>query len=180
MLLISDEVICWWGRHRVHVRLRALRLPPDIITTAKGITSAYVPLGAMIASDRIAEPFLHGTEMFAHGFTFGGHPVATAVALANIELIEREDLCGHVRAKEVEFRAMLKGLRDIPIVGDVRGAGYFQAIELVKDRETKETFNDAESEQLLRGFLSGAIYQPRADLPCRRSRRPGRSSSRRR
>jgi adenosylmethionine-8-amino-7-oxononanoate aminotransferase len=115
-------------------------------------------LGAMIASDRVAEPFLHGHASFAHGFTFGGHPLATAVALANIDLIEREDLCGHVRAKEPEFRAMLESLRDIPIVGDVRGAGFFHAIELVKDRETKQTFNDEESEHLLRGFLSGALY----------------------
>ena len=159
VLLISDEVICSWGRIGYMFGSERYGYLPDIITTAKGITSAYVPLGAMIASDRIAEPFLHGTESFAHGFTFGGHPLATAVALANIELIEREDLCGHVRTKEVELRAMLEGLRDIPIVGDVRGAGYFQAIELVKDRGTKETFNDAESEHLLRGFLSGALYQ---------------------
>ena len=131
---------------------------PDIITTAKGLTSAYVPMGAMIASERLVEPFLRGRETFAHGFTFGGHPLATAVALANIDLIEREDLCGHVRAKEPEFRAMLDGLRDIPIVGDVRGAGFFCAIELVKDRVTKETFDEEESERLLRGFLTGALY----------------------
>jgi adenosylmethionine-8-amino-7-oxononanoate aminotransferase len=115
-------------------------------------------MGAMIASERLAEPFLHGSESFAHGFTFGGHPVAAAVALTNIELIEREDLCGHVRRKESEFRAMLDGLRDIPIVGDVRGAGFFQAIELVKDRTTKETFDIEESEHLLRGFLTGALF----------------------
>ena len=158
VLLISDEVICSWGRIGHMFGSERYGYVPDIITTAKGITSAYVPLGAMIASDRVAEPFLHGAESFAHGFTFGGHPLATAVALANIELIEREDLCGHVRAKEPELRAMLEGLRDIPIVGDVRGAGYFQAIELVKDRTTKETFNEVESEHLLRGFLSGALY----------------------
>jgi adenosylmethionine-8-amino-7-oxononanoate aminotransferase len=112
----------------------------------------------MIASDRVAHPFLRDGRVFAHGFTFGGHPVAAAVALANIEIIEREDLCGHVLAKEGEFRAMLEGLRDIPIVGDVRGAGFFQAIELVKDRETKETFGREEAEHLLYGFLSGALY----------------------
>jgi adenosylmethionine-8-amino-7-oxononanoate aminotransferase len=158
VLLISDEVICSWGRIGHIFGSARYGYRPDIITTAKGITSAYAPLGAMIASDRIAEPFLHGTRSFAHGFTFGGHPLATAVALANIDLIEREDLCGHVRAKEGEFRAMLESLGDLPIVGDVRGAGYFQAIELVKDKRTKETFDDEESERLLRGFLSGALY----------------------
>jgi adenosylmethionine-8-amino-7-oxononanoate aminotransferase len=103
--------------------------------------------------------------MFAHGFTFGGHPVACAVAMANLDIFEREDLCGHVRAKEGDFRRMLEGLRDLPIVGDVRGAGYFQAIELVKDKETKETFDAEESERLLRGFLSGELY--RRGLICR-------------
>jgi adenosylmethionine-8-amino-7-oxononanoate aminotransferase len=159
VLLISDEVICAWGRIGYMFGSERYGYQPDIITTAKGLTSAYVPLGAMIASDRVAEPFLSGTASFAHGFTFGGHPLAAAVALANIDLMEREDLCGHVRRKEPEFRAMLESLRDIPIVGDVRGAGYFQAIELVKDKDTKETFNDEESERLLRGFLSGELYE---------------------
>jgi adenosylmethionine-8-amino-7-oxononanoate aminotransferase len=159
VLLISDEVICSWGRLGHWFGSARYGYVPDIITTAKGLTSANVPMGAMIASDRIAEPFLADGEMFAHGFTFGGHPVAAAVALANIDLLEREDLCGHVLAKEPEFRAMLESLRDIPIVGDVRGAGFFQAIELVKDRDTKETFSDLEAEHLLYGYLSGALYE---------------------
>jgi adenosylmethionine-8-amino-7-oxononanoate aminotransferase len=165
VLLISDEVICSWGRIGYYFGSERFGYRPDIVTTAKGLTSANIPMGAMIFSDRIAEPYLHGTESFAHGFTFGGHPVAAAVALANIEIFEREDLCGHVRAKEGEFRATLEDLRDIPIVGDVRGAGFFQAVELVKDQQTKETFNDAESEDLLRGFLSGELY--RHGLICR-------------
>ena len=159
VLLISDEVICSWGRIGHWFGSSRYGYVPDIITTAKGLTSANVPMGAMIASDRLAEPFLSHGQMFAHGFTFGGHPVAAAVALANIEILEREDLCGHVLAKEPEFRAMLEGLSDIPIVGEVRGAGFFQAIELVKDRETKETFSDEEAEHLLYGFLSGALYE---------------------
>jgi adenosylmethionine-8-amino-7-oxononanoate aminotransferase len=158
VLLISDEVICSWGRLGHYFGSERYGYLPDIITTAKGLTSAAIPMGAMIASDRLAEPFLTERGSFAHGFTFGGHPVAAAVALANLDILEREDLCGHVRAKEGEFRGMLESLTDIPIVGDVRGAGYFQAIELVKDRDTKETFNDDESEHLLRGFLSGALY----------------------
>jgi adenosylmethionine-8-amino-7-oxononanoate aminotransferase len=119
----------------------------------------------VIAGDHIAEPFLHGKEIFNHGFTFGGHPMACAVALANIDVIENEQLCEHVRENEADLRARLEGLRDLPIVGDVRGAGYFQAIELVKDQETKETFDSEESEYLLRGFLSGELYK--RGLICR-------------
>jgi adenosylmethionine-8-amino-7-oxononanoate aminotransferase len=159
VLLISDEVICSWGRLGHYFGCERYGYRPDIVLTAKGLTSAYAPMGAVIVSDRIAEPFMSGKSMFAHGFTFGGHPVAAAVALANLDLFEREDLCGHVRAKEGEFRQRLESLRDIPIVGDVRGAGYFLAIELVKDRETKESFSCEESEQLLRGFLSGELYR---------------------
>jgi adenosylmethionine-8-amino-7-oxononanoate aminotransferase len=165
VLLISDEVICSFGRIGHYFGCDRYGYQPDIITTAKGITSAAAPMGAMIASDRIAEPFQEGASMFAHGFTFAGHPVAAAIALANIELFERDGLCEHVRAKEGEFRAMLDSLRDLPIVGDVRGAGFFQAVELVKDKQTKETFNDEESESLLRGFLSGELY--RHGLICR-------------
>jgi adenosylmethionine-8-amino-7-oxononanoate aminotransferase len=160
VLLISDEVICSWGRLGHYFGAQRYDYSPDIITTAKGITSAYAAMGAMIASDRVAEPFMEGTAMFAHGFTFAGHPMASAIAMANLDIFEREDLCGHVLEKEPEFRAMLEGLhRDLPIVGDVRGAGFFQAIELVKDKDTKESFSDEESETLLRGFLSGALYE---------------------
>jgi adenosylmethionine-8-amino-7-oxononanoate aminotransferase len=122
-------------------------------------------MGAVIASDRIAEPFLRGATTFTHGFTFGGHPVSCAVAQGNIEIMERERLCEHVRSREASFREMLDSLRDLPIVGDVRGVGYFCAIELVKDKGTKETFNDQESEELLRGFLSGELFK--RGLICR-------------
>ena len=165
VLLISDEVICSWGRLGHWFGCERYDYQPDLITTAKGLTSAYAPMGALIASDRVAEPFMEGERMFAHGFTFGAHPVAAAVALANLDIFEREDLCGHVREHEARFRETLEGLRDLPIVGDVRGAGYFCAIELVKDRDTKESFNEEESERLLRGFLSGELY--RRGLICR-------------
>jgi adenosylmethionine-8-amino-7-oxononanoate aminotransferase len=122
-------------------------------------------MGAMIASDRVYEPFASGKESFTHGFTFAGHPVAAAVALANLDVFEREDLCGHVLRKQGEFRQMLDGLRDIPLVGDVRGDGFFHAIELVSDQETKAGFTDEQSEWLLRGFLSGELY--RRGLICR-------------
>jgi adenosylmethionine-8-amino-7-oxononanoate aminotransferase len=166
VLLISDEVICSWGRLGHYFGVERFGVVPDMITTAKGLTSAYAPMGGVIVSDRIAEPFMEDKTMFAHGITFGGHPVCAAVAMANLDIFEREDLCGHVRAKEGEFRQMLEGLRDdLPIVGDVRGAGYFQALELVKDKETKESFTDEESEELLRGFMSGELFK--RGLICR-------------
>jgi adenosylmethionine-8-amino-7-oxononanoate aminotransferase len=165
VLMISDEVICAWGRLGHYFGCERFGYVPDLITVAKGITSAYAPMGAVIASDRVAEPFMQGNASFSHGFTFAGHPVAAAIAMANLDVFEREDLCGHVRAKEGEFRSMLERLCELPIVGDVRGAGYFQAIELVKDKETKESFDDEESERLLRGFLSGELY--RRGLICR-------------
>jgi adenosylmethionine-8-amino-7-oxononanoate aminotransferase len=165
VLLISDEVICAFGRLGHWFGCERYGYRPDIMTMAKALTSAYAPMGGLIAADRIAEPFMHGKESFTHGFTFAGHPVAAAIAMANLDVFEREDLCGHVRRKEGEFRAMLDSLRDIPIVGDVRGDGYFHAIELVKDQETKAGFSDEESEWLLRGFLSGELF--RRGLICR-------------
>ncbi|MEA2145350.1 MAG: hypothetical protein QOG59_937 [Solirubrobacteraceae bacterium] len=165
VLLISDEVICAWGRLGEWFGAQRYDYQPDIITTAKGLTSAYAPMGAVIVSDRIAEPFLTGTTSFTHGFTFGGHPMSAAIAMANLDAFEREGVLENVRANEGTFRGMLDGLRELPIVGDVRGAGYFQAIELVKDQDTKESFNDEESETLLRGFLSGELY--RQGLICR-------------
>jgi adenosylmethionine-8-amino-7-oxononanoate aminotransferase len=165
VLFISDEVICSWGRLGEWFGAQRYDYQPDIITTAKGLTSAYAPMGAVIASDRVAEPFLVGNHSFSHGFTFAGHPICSAVALANIDAMESEGILDNVRRNEAGLRAMLDSLRDIPIVGDVRGAGYFHAIELVKDPQTKESFSARESEDLLRGFLSGELY--RRGLICR-------------
>jgi adenosylmethionine-8-amino-7-oxononanoate aminotransferase len=165
VLMISDEVICAMGRLGHFFGCDRFEYVPDIVTMAKALTSAYAPMGAVVASDRVAEPFMQGDASFAHGFTFAGHPVVAAIAMANFDVFEREDLPGQVRAKEAEFRQMLDSLRDLPIVGDVRGAGYFQAVELVKDKDTKESFNDQESEELLRGFLSAELY--RRGLICR-------------
>ncbi|HLU72719.1 MAG TPA: aspartate aminotransferase family protein [Nonomuraea sp.] len=165
VLLVSDEVICAFGRLGTMFGGEKFDYVPDIITCAKGMTSGYSPIGAMIAHDRLFEPFKDGDEVFAHGYTFGGHPVSAAVAMANLDIFEREDLLGHVTKNEPLFRATLEELSDLPIVGDVRGSGYFYGIELVKDKETKETFNDEESERLLRGFLSQALFD--AGLYCR-------------
>jgi adenosylmethionine-8-amino-7-oxononanoate aminotransferase len=165
VLLISDEVICAWGRLGEWFGCQRFDYLPDMITTAKGLTSAYAPMGAVIASDRLVEPFLKGDAYFAHGFTFAGHPMSAAIALANIEVFEREDLLGNVRRYEPLFREMLESLRDIPIVGDVRGTGYFQAVELVRNQETKQAF-DPEAKTALLKFLSdelldrGLIFRP--------------------
>ncbi|MEV0796394.1 aspartate aminotransferase family protein [Kribbella sp. NPDC050281] len=165
VLLVSDEVICAFGRLGHMFGAERYGYQPDMITCAKGITSGYSPLGAMIATDRLFEPFRHGDTTFAHGYTFGGHPVSAAVALTNLDIFEHEGINEHVRAREGEFRATLERLLDLPLVGDVRGAGYFYGIELVKDKATKETFDDDESERLLRGFLSKALFD--AGLYCR-------------
>jgi adenosylmethionine-8-amino-7-oxononanoate aminotransferase len=165
VLLVSDEVICAFGRIGGMFACEDFGYVPDIITCAKGMTSGYSPIGAMIASDRLFEPFRTGTSSFAHGYTFGGHPVSAAVALANLDVFEREGLNQHVRDNAPAFRATLEKLRDLPIVGDVRGEGYFYGIELVKDKDSRETFDEEESERLLRGFLSKALFE--AGLYCR-------------
>jgi adenosylmethionine-8-amino-7-oxononanoate aminotransferase len=165
VLLVSDEVICAFGRLGYYFGSERYGYQPDIITFAKGVTSGYSPLGGMLVRDELMEPFTAGTATFLHGVTFAGHPVSCAMALANLDIFEKEDLLGNVRANEAGFRATLEKLNDLPIVGDVRGDGYFYGIEMVKDKNTRETFTDEESERLLRGFLSHALFD--AGLVCR-------------
>ncbi|KAA0098513.1 aspartate aminotransferase family protein [Mycolicibacterium sp. P1-18] len=165
VLLVSDEVICAYGRIGSMFACDDFGYVPDIITCAKGLTSGYSPIGAMIASDRLFEPFNDGKTVFGHGYTFGGHPVSAAVALANLDIFEREGINDHVKEMAPAFRSTLEKLYDLPIVGDVRGEGFFYGIELVKDKTTKETFNDEECERLLRGFLTPALFD--AGLYCR-------------
>ena len=158
VLLVSDEVICAFGRLGHMFGAERYDYQPDMITCAKGITSGYAPLGAMIASDRLMEPFHEERAMFAHGYTFGGHPVSTAVGLRNLQLFEEERVLENVRENEAEYRAILERLLDLPIVGDVRGDGYFYGIELVKDKSTRESFTAEESERILYGFVSKQLY----------------------
>jgi len=165
VLMVADETITSFGRIGDYFAMSRFGVTPDIITCAKGMTSGYSPMGAMIASDRLFEPFKHGDTAFLHGYTWGGHPVGAAAAMANLDIFEREDLNGNVRNNEGAFRRTLEKLLDLPIVGDVRGAGYFYGIELVKDKETRETFNAEESERLLRGFLSKELFD--RGLYCR-------------
>jgi adenosylmethionine-8-amino-7-oxononanoate aminotransferase len=165
VLLVSDEVICAYGRIGSMFACNDFGYVPDIITCAKGLTSGYSPIGAMIASDRLFEPFNDGQTVFGHGYTFGGHPVSAAVALANLDIFEREGINDHVKEMAPAFRSTLEKLYDLPIVGDIRGEGFFYGIELVKDKTTKETFDDDECERLLRGFLTPALFE--AGLYCR-------------
>jgi adenosylmethionine-8-amino-7-oxononanoate aminotransferase len=165
VLLVADEVITGFGRIGNMFASTTYGFQPDMITCAKGMTSGYSPAGATIISDRLYEPFKHGDTTFYHGYTFGGHPVSSAVALENLDIFEEERLLENVRTNSPVFRATLEKLLDLPIVGDVRGDGYFFGIELVKDKTTKETFDDDESERLLRGFLSKALFD--AGLYCR-------------
>ncbi len=165
VIMVADEVITAFGRIGDWFASHRYGIVPDIITCAKGMTSGYVPMGAMIVSDRLYEPFRTGTASFLHGFTWGGHPVGAAVALANLDLMEKEKINERVLANEGPLRSTLEKLYDLPIVGDIRGAGFFYGIELVKDKKTRETFNADESERLLRGFLSKALFD--AGLYCR-------------
>jgi adenosylmethionine-8-amino-7-oxononanoate aminotransferase len=169
VLLVSDEVICAFGRHGTAFACAKFGYVPDIITCAKGMSSGYSPIGAMIAGRRVMEPFLSPGVSFAHGYTFGGHPVSAAVALANMELLESERLYDNVLKNEATFRSTLEKLYDLPIVGDVRGDGYFWAIELTKDRETKERFTPEERDLLVRQYLPTALFDN--GLYCRPSDR---------
>jgi adenosylmethionine-8-amino-7-oxononanoate aminotransferase len=165
VLLVSDEVISAFGRLGYYFGSERYGYKPDIITFAKGVTSGYAPMGGMLISEHLMEPFAAGAGTFLHGVTFAGHPVSAAVALANLDVFEKEGLLENVRANEGALRSTLEKLHDLPIVGDVRGDGYFYGIELVKDKATKATFDDDESERLLRGFLSQALFD--AGLVCR-------------
>src|SRR5215212_7425408 len=165
ILLCADEVITGFGRLGAWFGSERYDIRPDLIVIAKGLSSSYAAIGAVVASDRVIEPFMQDTSMYSHGITFGGHPVASAVALKNIEIMKREQIVEHVASTQDVFRAKLEQLLDLPIVGDVRGVGFFYALELVKDKETRATFEDEECETLLRGFLSPRLFE--RGLICR-------------
>jgi adenosylmethionine-8-amino-7-oxononanoate aminotransferase len=165
ILLCADEVITAFGRVGEWFGSTKFDIRPDLVTSAKGLSSAYAAIGAVIAADHVVEPFLDDTAMYAHGITFGGHPVQAAVALKNIEIMRRERVVENVQANEERFRTALEQLLDLPIVGDLRGTGYFWALELVKDKETRGGFSHEESESLLRGFLSPRLFE--RGLICR-------------
>ena len=165
ILLCADEVICGFGRLGDWFGSAKYDIQPDIVTSAKGLSSAYASIGAVITTDKVFEPFASGTAMYTHGITFGGHPVMCAIALKNIEIMKRERIVENVADNAELMRSSLAQLQDLPIVGDLRGEGYFYALELVKNKETRESFDEDESETLLRGFLSGALWE--RGLICR-------------
>ena len=165
VLLVSDETICAFGRLGYMFGCERYDYVPDIITCAKGLTSGYAALGATIVSDRLAEPFLDPDHVFEHGITYSGHPVSCAVALASIAIMEREGIPEHVLKHEGAFRAELETLYDLKFVGDIRGAGYFYGIELVKDSATQEHFSEKECDQLLGEILSPRTFE--LGLICR-------------
>ena len=157
--LVADEVITGFGRFGEWFASSRYGPAPDVITCAKGLTSAYAAMGAVLVSDRIAEPLYEDGRMLLHGITFGGHPVAAAIALRNIEIFEREGVLENVRENEGYLRERLEEVQQrVPIVGDVRGAGYFWALELVRDEEGTR-FSAEERERLLRGFLTGRLLE---------------------
>jgi adenosylmethionine-8-amino-7-oxononanoate aminotransferase len=165
ILLCADEVITGFGRVGAWFGSERYDIRPDLVTSAKGLSSAHAAIGAVIARDAVMAPFLEGHSMYSHGITFGGHPVMAAIALKNIEIMRRERIVEHVSEKQSYFHQQLSQLLDLPIVGDLRGTGFFYALELVKDKETRETFSDEECETLLRGFLSPRLFE--AGLICR-------------
>jgi adenosylmethionine-8-amino-7-oxononanoate aminotransferase len=165
ILLCADEVITGFGRLGRWFGSELYDIRPDLVTCAKGMSSAHASIGAVIATDRVMEPFMEARSMYAHGITFGGHPVQAAIALKNIEIMKRERVVEHVAETQDEFRATLAQLLELPIVGDLRGTGFFYALELVKDKETRQTFTDEECETLLRDFLSPHLFD--RGLICR-------------
>jgi len=165
ILLCADEVITGFGRVGAWFGSERYDIRPDLMTIAKGLSSSYAAIGAVVASDRVMEPFMGDTSMYAHGITFGGHPVMSAIALKNIEIMKRDRIVENVADQQDTFRATLEQLLDLPIVGDVRGTGYFYAVELVKDKDTRESFDHEECETLLRDFLSPRLFE--RGLICR-------------
>ncbi len=165
ILLCADEVITGFGRIGHWFASERYDVQPDLVTCAKGLSSAYAAIGAVVARDSVMEPFLEAQSVFSHGITFGGHPVMAAIALKNLEIMKREKIVERVLENERAFHDTLAQLLDLPIVGDLRGAGYFWALELVKDKETKAGFSDQESDSLLRDFLSPRLFEK--GLICR-------------
>jgi adenosylmethionine-8-amino-7-oxononanoate aminotransferase len=159
ILLCADEVITGFGRTGEWFGSIKYDIKPDLITCAKGLSSSYAAIGAVLATDAVFEAFDDDASMYTHGITFGGHPVGCAVALKNLEIMKREKIVEHVRDTQDSFRAQLATLLELDIVGDLRGTGFLYAIELVKDKETRESFTAEERESLLRGYLSKALFE---------------------
>jgi putrescine aminotransferase len=141
ILLIADEVICGYGRTGKWFGTDYFGIKPDMMTTAKGLTSGYLPLSAMLMNNRVADVLINETGEYYHGFTYSGHPVSCAVALKNLEILENEKLVEGATAKGALLREKLnEAVGDLPIVGEVRGVGLIGAIELTADKRTRKFF----------------------------------------
>ena len=165
ILLVADEVITGFGRVGEWFGSLRFDAQPDLLTFAKGVTAGHAPLGGVLMSDKVAAPFVSGDAVYTHGLTFGGHPLTTAVALSALDIYEREGVLDNVKANEPYLRSALEELRRVPIVGDVRGAGYFWSVELVKDRATRQTWEEDEASWLLRDILTAQMVE--LGLLCR-------------
>jgi putrescine aminotransferase len=173
ILLIADEVICGFGRTGKMFGTDTFGIKPDFMTMAKGITSGYLPLSAVMVGDRVAEVLINGTGEFYHGFTYSGHPVACAVALANLDILERENLVQRSQDMGVLLREKLHAaLDDHPMVGEIRGVGLIGAIELVADKRTRRFFEKRgrigmmcrdfcfENELIMRAVRDTMVFSP--------------------
>ncbi|MBV8734532.1 MAG: aspartate aminotransferase family protein [Solirubrobacterales bacterium] len=160
ILLVADEVITGCGRLGQWFGVTRFGATPDLITIAKGLTSAYAPMGAVLVANRVAQPLYEDKRTLLHGITFAGHPLSAAIALKNIEIFARDGVLENVRAQESGLAERLESLRELPIVGDVRGAGFFWAVELVKD-EKGGRFDADERERLLREFMPARLLEAR-------------------
>jgi 4-aminobutyrate---pyruvate transaminase len=144
ILFVADEVICGFGRTGNMFGSETYRLQPDVITIAKALSSAYLPIAAVLINQRIYDVVSENTEKlgsFSHGFTYSGHPVSAAVALEALKIYEERDILSQVRARTPGFQKTLQGFKDHPLVGETRGVGLIGAVELVRDRRTKESFD---------------------------------------
>lgn len=148
ILVVADETITAFGRVGAWFGSERYEMEPDIITCAKGLSSAHAVIGAVIVGEKVYEPFTVAGATLLHGNTFGGHPVMTAVALKNIEIMKRLDIPGTVRANEASFKARLDALTELPAVLEVRGTGYFYAVELTQTTVSGRTLSDAEKRHL--------------------------------
>ncbi len=173
ILLIADEVICGFGRTGAMFGSDYFGIKPDMMTLAKGITSGYVPLSAVMVHDRVADVLVNDVGEFYHGFTYSGHPVACAVALANLDIIEREGLVQRSNDTGFILREKLRdALRDHPMVGEIRGVGLIGAIELIADKRTRRFFDKRgrvgsicrdycfENDLIMRAVRDTMVYSP--------------------
>ena len=144
VLFVADEVICGFGRTGNMFGTQTFNLRPDIITVAKALSSAYLPIAALLVSKRIYDGISENTAKigtFGHGFTYSGHPVSSAVALETLKIYQERDILGQVRRVSPGFLKHLGAFKDHPMIGEVRGIGLIGALELVRDKQTRESFD---------------------------------------